>query len=147
MITVGNHVPCSDFNRLNHTVGLLLIRNRRKWARCSTYSPPLFNFLEQKYCWNGINRWALPITSESRDYPQWWWWVEHLTCLRRLLNHRPKVWLHLLNCELGTNVMVQSDGLLWTNSIFMGSTYIVESVWTRLKKMYGNKNCSNTLNT
>jgi hypothetical protein len=30
-----------------------------------------WNFLVQKYCWSGINPWALPFTSESRDYPQW----------------------------------------------------------------------------
>jgi hypothetical protein len=32
-------VPSSKLNRLNHTVGQLLSRNRREVSRCSTYSP------------------------------------------------------------------------------------------------------------
>jgi hypothetical protein len=30
IITVDNHVPSAEFNILNHTVGLLLSRNRRE---------------------------------------------------------------------------------------------------------------------
>jgi hypothetical protein len=66
-LTVDNHVPSSKFNRLNHTAYLLLSRNRREVSWCSTYSPPLY-FLEQNDCWSGISPWALPLTSESRDY-------------------------------------------------------------------------------
>jgi hypothetical protein len=68
---VDNHVPSSEFNRLNHTVGQLLSRNRLRGdlgAR-PTVNPYRIS-LNKKIAEVGITHEHLQLTSESRDNPQ-----------------------------------------------------------------------------
>jgi hypothetical protein len=59
--TVDYHVPSSKFNRLTHTIGLLLRRYEGMWDRCSTYSPPHRISLNERFGGVGLTQEPCPL--------------------------------------------------------------------------------------